>query len=361
MLATARSSSWPGATAGRASSAASKARRRARKRRTSARALPAAGSAGAPRLRATTRSPNAASSSPKDCSTAAMSMRCGGYAPVRGGCHHAWMQIQFLGGATTVTGSQFLLTTDRAKVLIDCGMFQGSPNESIRNRLPFAFDPHELDAVLLTHAHLDHCGLLPLLVKAGYRGRIHATAGTVELADARPAGLGQAPRGVRQARGTLGEASPGRGRRRRPARGRRVPGRASTSRRPARSPSRKTERRPAASTSRRPSNPSRPPGPPTRRPSFAPSRRTSRSISTSRCTPPRTPNGRSLSSRPSTTGPRSRSRPGSTPRSRTPATSSARRSSGCGSRTRRAARSGSSSAPATSDVRTRRSCAIRRR
>jgi metallo-beta-lactamase family protein len=92
------------------------------------------------------------------------------------------MQIQFLGGATTVTGSQFLLTTERAKVLIDCGMFQGSPNESIRNRIPFAFDPGDIDAVLLTHAHLDHCGLLPLLVKSGYKGRIHATAGTVELA-----------------------------------------------------------------------------------------------------------------------------------------------------------------------------------
>ncbi len=92
------------------------------------------------------------------------------------------MQITFLGGATTVTGSQFLLTTERARILIDCGMFQGSPNESIRNRIPFAFDPRELDAVLLTHAHLDHCGLLPLLVKDGYKGRIHATAGTIELA-----------------------------------------------------------------------------------------------------------------------------------------------------------------------------------
>jgi metallo-beta-lactamase family protein len=92
------------------------------------------------------------------------------------------MQIHFLGGATTVTGSQHLLVTERAKVLIDCGMFQGSPNESIRNRLPFAYDPTELDAVLLTHAHLDHCGLLPLLVKDGYRGPIHATAGTIELA-----------------------------------------------------------------------------------------------------------------------------------------------------------------------------------
>jgi metallo-beta-lactamase family protein len=92
------------------------------------------------------------------------------------------MQITFLGGATTVTGSQYLLVTERAKILIDCGMFQGSPNESIRNRVPFAFDPADLDAVLLTHAHLDHCGLLPLLVKDGYKGPIHATAGTIELA-----------------------------------------------------------------------------------------------------------------------------------------------------------------------------------
>jgi metallo-beta-lactamase family protein len=92
------------------------------------------------------------------------------------------MDIQFLGGATTVTGSQFLISTGRARVLVDCGMFQGSPNESVRNRLPFAFEPGTIDAVVLTHAHLDHCGLLPLLVRSGYRGAIHATAGTVELA-----------------------------------------------------------------------------------------------------------------------------------------------------------------------------------
>ncbi len=92
------------------------------------------------------------------------------------------MDLQFLGAATTVTGSQFLLTTDRARVLIDCGMFQGSPNESIRNRIPLAYDPSELDAILLTHAHLDHCGLIPHVVEQGYRGPVWATKGTVELA-----------------------------------------------------------------------------------------------------------------------------------------------------------------------------------
>ena len=94
----------------------------------------------------------------------------------------AAMEIRFLGGATTVTGSQFLLVTERARVLIDCGMFQGSPNESVRNRVPFAFEPADLDAVVLTHAHLDHCGLLPVLVREGFKGPIHATPATIELA-----------------------------------------------------------------------------------------------------------------------------------------------------------------------------------
>jgi len=93
------------------------------------------------------------------------------------------MDIHFLGGATTVTGSRFLLTTSRARVLIDCGMFQGSPNESIRNRIPLGFDPNELDAILLTHAHLDHCGLLPVAVREGFKGPIRATKGTIELAN----------------------------------------------------------------------------------------------------------------------------------------------------------------------------------
>ncbi|MEP7361305.1 MAG: MBL fold metallo-hydrolase, partial [Chloroflexota bacterium] len=92
------------------------------------------------------------------------------------------MKLQFLGAATTVTGSQFLLTTGQAKVLVDCGMFQGSPNESIRNRIPLAYDPATLDAILLTHAHLDHCGLIPYVVARGFKGPIYATAGTAELA-----------------------------------------------------------------------------------------------------------------------------------------------------------------------------------
>jgi metallo-beta-lactamase family protein len=92
------------------------------------------------------------------------------------------MDLHFLGAATTVTGSQFLLETGQARILVDCGMFQGGPNEAIRNRIPLAFDPATLDAILLTHAHLDHCGLIPHVVREGFRGPIRATAGTIELA-----------------------------------------------------------------------------------------------------------------------------------------------------------------------------------
>ena len=93
------------------------------------------------------------------------------------------MQLTFLGGATTVTGSRFLLTTARARVLIDCGMFQGSPNEVIRNRVPLGFEPSELDAILVTHAHLDHCGLLPVVVRDGFGGPIYLTSASAELVE----------------------------------------------------------------------------------------------------------------------------------------------------------------------------------
>jgi len=91
------------------------------------------------------------------------------------------MKIQFLGGAGTVTGSKYLVTAARSRVLVDCGLFQGLKQLRLRNWAPLPFQPGELSAVVLTHAHLDHSGYLPLLVKHGFRGRIHCTAATLEL------------------------------------------------------------------------------------------------------------------------------------------------------------------------------------
>jgi metallo-beta-lactamase family protein len=92
------------------------------------------------------------------------------------------MKLRFLGAATTVTGSQFLLTTRTARVIVDCGMFQGSPHEAARNRLPLGYDPRAIDAFVITHAHLDHCGLVPVPVREGYVGPIYLTHATAELA-----------------------------------------------------------------------------------------------------------------------------------------------------------------------------------
>ena len=91
------------------------------------------------------------------------------------------MRLHFLGATRTVTGSQYLLETDRARVVVDCGMFQGSPHDVIRNRIPFAYRPEDIDALLLTHAHLDHCGLIPLLAASGFRKPIYAIKGTIDL------------------------------------------------------------------------------------------------------------------------------------------------------------------------------------
>lgn len=89
--------------------------------------------------------------------------------------------IQFLGAAGEVTGSCHLLRAAGKKILLDCGMIQGGREEDERNRERFAFDPADIDAVILSHAHIDHCGRLPLLVKRGYGGKIHTQTATADL------------------------------------------------------------------------------------------------------------------------------------------------------------------------------------
>jgi metallo-beta-lactamase family protein len=91
------------------------------------------------------------------------------------------MKLQFLGAAGTVTGSKYLLTDAHNRVLVDCGLFQGLKNLRLRNWAELPFEPASISAVVLTHAHLDHSGYLPLLVKRGFDGPIHCTSATAEL------------------------------------------------------------------------------------------------------------------------------------------------------------------------------------
>jgi metallo-beta-lactamase family protein len=95
---------------------------------------------------------------------------------------HSSMRLKFLGAVGEVTGSRHLLEFGKRRVLIDCGLIQGGRNEAARNAAAFGFDPRELDAVVISHAHIDHIGRLPLLVKRGFKGPIHATRATVDLA-----------------------------------------------------------------------------------------------------------------------------------------------------------------------------------
>lgn len=89
--------------------------------------------------------------------------------------------ISFLGAAETVTGSRYLVETDSARVLVDCGLFQGWKKLRERNWSTPPFDPSSLDAVVLTHAHIDHSGYVPKLCAAGFRGKVHCTRGTQSL------------------------------------------------------------------------------------------------------------------------------------------------------------------------------------
>ena len=92
------------------------------------------------------------------------------------------MKLIFHGGAGTVTGSCYLIEHDRGRFLIDCGLFQGPKSVSELNYRPFPFAPEDIDFLLLTHAHIDHSGLVPKLCKQGFSGPIHATEPTIDLA-----------------------------------------------------------------------------------------------------------------------------------------------------------------------------------
>ncbi|RZM15853.1 MAG: MBL fold metallo-hydrolase, partial [Pedobacter sp.] len=93
------------------------------------------------------------------------------------------MKIAFHGAARTVTGSKHLITLDNGrKILLDCGMYQGMGDQTTILNNEFGFDAAEVDHMILSHAHIDHCGLLPKLVKDGYGGKIYATPATKDLA-----------------------------------------------------------------------------------------------------------------------------------------------------------------------------------
>jgi metallo-beta-lactamase family protein len=92
------------------------------------------------------------------------------------------MQIHFFGAARTTTGSMYLIEINGKKLLLECGLFQGHREESMQRNCCFPFDPKQVDAMVLSHAHIDHCGNLPNLVKQGYTGNIHCTFATRDLA-----------------------------------------------------------------------------------------------------------------------------------------------------------------------------------
>ena len=93
------------------------------------------------------------------------------------------MELTFFGASQEVTGSNFLLETANTKILIDCGLLQGGRFVNPENYQPFPFDATAIDAVFITHAHIDHTGKIPKLYKDGFRGTIHSTAPTKDFAE----------------------------------------------------------------------------------------------------------------------------------------------------------------------------------
>lgn len=91
------------------------------------------------------------------------------------------MEIQFLGATQTVTGSKYLVQTEQMEVLVDCGLFQGYKELRLRNWVPLPIKPQDISYILLTHAHIDHSGYIPLLIKNGFRGKIICTEATYDL------------------------------------------------------------------------------------------------------------------------------------------------------------------------------------
>src|SRR5581483_10128152 len=92
------------------------------------------------------------------------------------------MRVQFLGATRTTTGSMYLLEINGSRVLMECGLFQGHRDESIERNRTFPFEPRKVDAVILSHAHIDHCGNLPKLCRQGFEGNIYCTFATRDLA-----------------------------------------------------------------------------------------------------------------------------------------------------------------------------------
>lgn len=93
------------------------------------------------------------------------------------------MKIMFCGASSGVTGSCHLIRTEKHNLLMDCGQFQGGKAQEALNYEPFPFEPSEIEAMILSHAHIDHCGRIPLLVKRGFRGKIYCTDATADLLD----------------------------------------------------------------------------------------------------------------------------------------------------------------------------------